>query len=95
MPPSPPGTHGNGRLVELDDVRLTLASEAGDVEILRGLTLHVDHGETVGVVGPSGSGKSTMMMIVGGLERATGGSVRVAGRDLELEVLKEVSRKKW
>jgi putative ABC transport system ATP-binding protein len=82
MPPSSPGTRGNGRLVDLDDVRLTLASEAGDVEILRGLTLHVDHGETVGVVGPSGSGKSTMMMIIGGLERATGGTVRVAGRDL-------------
>jgi putative ABC transport system ATP-binding protein len=69
-------------VVSLQDVRLTLPSEAGAVEILRGLTLRVDRGETVGVVGPSGSGKSTMMMIVGGLERATGGTVRVAGRDL-------------
>ncbi|MEZ5670420.1 MAG: ABC transporter ATP-binding protein [Alphaproteobacteria bacterium] len=81
MPPSSP-SRANGRVVDLDDVRLTLRSEAGEVEILRGLTLRIDRGETVGVVGPSGSGKSTMMMIVGGLERATGGSVRVAGRDL-------------
>ena len=87
MPPSPTDSQAgdgapNGDVIGLDDVRLTLPSEAGAVDILRGLTLHVDRGETVGIVGPSGSGKSTMMMIVGGLERATGGTVRVAGRDL-------------
>ncbi|MGF1624552.1 MAG: ABC transporter ATP-binding protein [Alphaproteobacteria bacterium] len=85
QPPSPErGRTGaaTDRVVDLHDVRLTLPSEAGAVEILRGLNLQVDRGETVGVVGPSGSGKSTMMMIIGGLERATGGTVHVAGRDL-------------
>jgi putative ABC transport system ATP-binding protein len=69
-------------IVELRDVQLKLASLAGEVNILRGLDLSVARGETVAVVGPSGSGKSTMMMVMAGLERASGGSVRVAGQDL-------------
>jgi len=69
-------------LIELDDVRLTLSSAAGPVEILRGLDLRVMSGESVAVVGPSGAGKSTMMMIVAGLERADSGTVTVAGADL-------------
>ena len=68
--------------IDLRDVHLTLESGAGPVNILRGIDLAVQPGETVSVVGPSGSGKSTMMMIVGGLERPSSGQVRVAGRDL-------------
>src|SRR5262245_34446154 len=48
-------------MVSLEDVHLKLESAAGEVNILRGLDLHVAAGETVSVVGPSGSGKSTMM----------------------------------
>jgi putative ABC transport system ATP-binding protein len=69
-------------MVLLDDVRLTLASDAGAVNVLRGISLAVAPGETVSVVGPSGSGKSTMMMIIGGLERPSSGRVLVAGSDL-------------
>jgi len=69
-------------VIELADVRLTLSSRAGAVEILRGADLSVAPGETVGVVGPSGSGKSSLLMIMGGLERATGGVVKALGRDL-------------
>ena len=69
-------------VLSLDDVRLTLRSNAGPVEILRGITLAVDKGETVGLVGPSGSGKSSLLMLMGGLERATGGRVRALGQDL-------------
>ena len=61
---------------------MTLEGPAGPVNILRGLDLTVHGGEAVGVVGPSGSGKSTMMMVIAGLERATGGVVSVAGHDL-------------
>ena len=69
-------------MVDLQDVRLSLASAAGNVDILRGLDLDVGKGESIAVVGPSGAGKSTMMMIVAGLERADSGRVHVAGTDL-------------
>jgi putative ABC transport system ATP-binding protein len=69
-------------IIALDNVTLTLASQAGEVNILRGIDLSVATGETIGVVGPSGSGKSTMMMVIAGLERPTAGHVRVAGQDL-------------
>ncbi|MCW5752458.1 MAG: ABC transporter ATP-binding protein [Alphaproteobacteria bacterium] len=69
-------------LVRLEGVTLDLASQAGSVNILRGIDLAIGAGEMVGVVGPSGSGKSTMMSIMAGLERASGGRVSVAGHEL-------------
>jgi putative ABC transport system ATP-binding protein len=69
-------------MIHLDQVHLKLASAAGEVNVLRGISLDVAAGESVGVVGPSGAGKSTMMMVVGGLERASSGVVRVADADL-------------
>src|SRR5258708_835267 len=69
-------------MIQLRDVQLKLASAAGDVNILRGIGLEIAAGESVGVVGPSGAGKSSMMMIIGGLERATSGRVEVAGAHL-------------
>ena len=69
-------------VLSLADARLTLPGNAGPVEILRGITLSVQKGETVGLVGPSGSGKSSLLMLMGGLERATGGQVRALGQDL-------------
>ena len=69
--------------VNLKDVHLTLTSEAGDVNILRGINLEVVEGEAIGIVGPSGGGKSTMMMVVAGLEQASSGLVKTAGKDLK------------
>jgi putative ABC transport system ATP-binding protein len=71
-------------VISLRDARLVLAGNAGPVEILKGITLDVQQGETVGLVGPSGSGKSSLLMLLGGLERATGGSVMALGQDLTL-----------
>jgi len=68
--------------VSLQDVHLTLPSEAGQVHILRGVSLSVERGQSVGIVGPSGSGKSTLMAVMTGLDLATGGHVEVAGADL-------------
>ena len=68
--------------LRLDDVHLTLASAAGQVNILRGLDLAIAAGETVGVIGPSGSGKTSMLMVIAGLERPTAGRVHAAGVDL-------------
>jgi putative ABC transport system ATP-binding protein len=66
----------------LKDTRLTLAGNAGPVEILKGISLTVQPGETLGLIGPSGSGKSSLLMLMGGLERATGGSIHALGHDL-------------
>ncbi len=69
-------------VLSLKDVTLRLMGNAGPVEILHGITLDVNRGETLGLIGPSGSGKSSLLMIMGGLERATGGSVDALGNDL-------------
>ena len=69
-------------ILSLTDATLTLDGNAGPVGILHGVTLSVDQGETVGLVGPSGSGKSSLLMLMGGLERATGGRVEALGQDL-------------
>ncbi|WFE74486.1 ABC transporter ATP-binding protein [Roseinatronobacter sp. S2] len=69
-------------ILSLKDTGLTLQGNAGPVEILRGITLDVTRGETLGLVGPSGSGKSSLLMLMGGLERATAGQVSALGHDL-------------
>ncbi|MBO0766617.1 MAG: ATP-binding cassette domain-containing protein [Hyphomicrobiaceae bacterium] len=69
-------------VIALNDVSLTLATRAGPVEILKRVSLTVDPAESVAIVGPSGSGKTSLLMVMAGLERATGGSVRVTGREL-------------
>jgi putative ABC transport system ATP-binding protein len=72
----------SGAMLDLTDVKLELRSAAGMVNILKGISLQVEAGERVGLVGPSGSGKSSLMMLMGGLERQTSGAIRIAGHDL-------------
>lgn len=69
-------------LIALHDVHLSLGSGAARVDILKGATLDVASGTSVGLVGPSGSGKSTLLMVLAGLERPTSGTVDVAGSRL-------------
>ena len=69
-------------ILSLNDATLSLDGNAGRVDILKGITLDIARGETVGLVGPSGSGKSSLLMLMGGLERASSGSVMALGHDL-------------
>lgn len=63
------------------NLTLTLGTADAPVEILRGIDLSIAAGETVALLGPSGSGKSSLMAVLTGLERASGGSLSVAGQD--------------
>ena len=63
------------------NLTLTLGTEAAPVEILRGIDLDIQTGEVVALLGPSGSGKSSLMAVLSGLERASGGTLKVAGED--------------
>ncbi len=63
------------------NLTLTLGSTASPVVILRGIDLDIARGEVVALLGPSGSGKSSLMAVLSGLERASGGTLTVAGAD--------------
>ena len=69
-------------ILSLSGAALSLTGNAGLVEILKGITLDVHRGTSLGLVGPSGSGKSSLLMLMGGLERATSGTVTALGHDL-------------
>jgi putative ABC transport system ATP-binding protein len=69
-------------VIALEDVSLTLMGNAGPVNILRGITLEVRRGETLGLAGPSGSGKSSLLMLMAGLETGTSGRATALGQDL-------------
>jgi putative ABC transport system ATP-binding protein len=68
-------------VIDAHELRLTLGDGAAAVEILRGIDLVVPQGQTLALLGPSGSGKSSLMAVLSGLERASGGSLKVAGED--------------
>jgi putative ABC transport system ATP-binding protein len=76
-----PPLAANKPIVSLQHVELTLPSRAGPVEILRDVSLDIPAGQSVAIVGPSGSGKTSLMMVMAGLERATRGSVAIAGHE--------------
>jgi putative ABC transport system ATP-binding protein len=63
------------------NLTLTLGSSSAPVQVLRGIDLDIADGEVVALLGPSGSGKSSLMAVLSGLERASGGSVVVAGAE--------------
>ncbi len=75
-------TASNPAAIAMRDVHLSLGEGASRVHILRGVTLSVERGVAIGLVGPSGSGKSTLLMTAAGLERPDSGSVTIAGEEI-------------
>lgn len=62
-----------------------------DVEVLKNINLTIRKGEFVSIMGPSGSGKSTLLYLIGGLDKPTSGSVKIAGKELSTMKDKEQS----
>ncbi|MEE6283113.1 ABC transporter ATP-binding protein [Georgenia sp. MJ170] len=82
MTTTAPAVAGDGPDIVCQDLVRIFSTEGVEVQALQGLTLRVDRGDVVAIVGASGSGKSTLLSILSGLDRPTGGSAIVAGTDL-------------
>ncbi|TCM55018.1 putative ABC transport system ATP-binding protein [Rhizobium sp. PP-F2F-G48] len=70
-------------MIELKNADLTLGQAAASVHVLKGMSLQIDAGQSVGIVGPSGSGKSTLLMVLAGLERLDKGEIVIDGTPLQ------------
>jgi len=70
-------------ILTLENINLHLKSEAGEIHILKNISLDLPEGKTVSVIGPSGSGKTTLLMVLGGLEQPNSGKITVVGHNLK------------
>ena len=61
----------------IENVSLSLDGNAGIVDILKDISIDIQEGESIGIVGPSGSGKSSLLMLMGGLERISNGTINL------------------
>ncbi len=76
------------RLLEVEGV----VAGYGQVQVLRDLTLHVDQGEAVALVGANAAGKTTLLRTINGIIRASAGRIRIAGRDITALAPHEIAR---
>lgn len=79
---SPPGAV-KAPLLEIRGLRKSFPTAAGELTVLKDINLSLAEGDTLAIVGPSGSGKTTLLGLAAGLDRASAGSVKLAGHALE------------
>jgi putative ABC transport system ATP-binding protein len=80
----------NDAIIQTENLNKTYKLGAESVEVLKNINVTIKKGEFVSIMGPSGSGKSTLLYLLGGLDKPTSGSVKIAGR--ELSVMKDKAK---
>ncbi|SMC26254.1 putative ABC transport system ATP-binding protein [Clostridium acidisoli DSM 12555] len=80
----------NDAIIQTENLNKTYKLGAESVEVLQNINVTIKKGEFVSIMGPSGSGKSTLLYLLGGLDKPTSGSVKIAGR--ELSVMKDKAK---
>lgn len=76
-------SESDGILVHVEDVDKTFHRGSEEIHVLSGLNLEVPKGEFLALMGPSGSGKSTLLNLIGGLDRASHGAVKIGGERID------------
>ena len=74
-------------MIDIKDVRKSF----GNLNVLKGITLHIDKGEVVSIVGPSGAGKTTLLQIIGTLDKADSGEICIDGKEISSMSKKQLS----
>lgn len=82
----------NGPILQAESIHRRFTTADGTLHVLRGLTLDISSGQMIAITGASGVGKSTLLHILGGLDRPTEGTVRLAGVDLGTQNEKQLAR---
>ena len=74
-------------MIDIKDVRKSF----GNLNVLKGITLHIDKGEVVSIVGPSGAGNTTLLQIIGTLDKADSGEICIDGKEISRMSKKQLS----
>lgn len=74
-------------MIDIKDVRKSF----GNLNVLKGITLHIDKGEVVSIVGPSGAGKTTLLQIIGTLDKADSGEICIDSKEISRMSKKQLS----
>lgn len=74
-------------MIDIKDVKKSF----GNLNVLKGITLHIDKGEVVSIVGPSGAGKTTLLQIIGTLDKADSGEISIDGKEISSMSKKHLS----
>jgi lipoprotein-releasing system ATP-binding protein len=69
-------------MLELANVTKSYASSAGPLQVLNGISLRIEPGQSVSIAGPSGCGKSTLLNLIGALDKPDSGTIQIAGQNL-------------
>ena len=72
----------NMPVIDLSNAQLSFGDKPKHVDVLKGINLSIEAGETVGVLGASGAGKTSLLMVMAGLENVTGGTIALADHDI-------------